>query len=140
MNETQKNGTPHLAATANAPSKRRSRRLERIGDYQQAALAYPDPLAANLGALNSDLMRISYRLMRATDKALALSANPLEDFDTLRPALEACSHVSRQIHRLSQLDCRLRSSRPRKPTTSRSAMPASGPRPTEDLPGEETPG
>jgi hypothetical protein len=86
----------------------RSQRLKRIRDYRQEALGNPDALQANLGAINSDLMRIAYRLMRATDRALGQCPQPLEDFPSLLPAIETCSQLARQIDRLAQLDARLR--------------------------------
>src|SRR5262249_57693061 len=67
-----------VASPADSPptGRRRSRRLERIRDYQRDSLADPDPLQANLGAVNGDLMRIAYRLMKITDAALARSPYP----------------------------------------------------------------
>jgi hypothetical protein len=50
--------------------RRRSRRLERIRDYRRQSLANPDPLLANLGAANGDMMQVSYRLRRILDVAL----------------------------------------------------------------------
>jgi hypothetical protein len=111
MSETLPEEKPEEAADpADSPptGRRRSRRLERIRDYQRGSLANPDPLQANLGAVNGDLMRIAYRLIKITDAALARSPDPAEGLAGLLPAVGACSQVTRQIHRFSELSHRLR--------------------------------
>ncbi len=106
-NKTENNG-----ATAPEPAAcPGNRRLERINDYQEESLASSSPLAANLGAVNSDLMRLSWRLMEATDQALARSPKPIAEFAMLRGPMEMCSQLARQIQRLSELDNRLRATK-----------------------------
>jgi hypothetical protein len=100
--------TPARPVGALPDEPRRSQRLKRIRDYQQEALGNPDALQANLAAINGDLMRIAYRLMKATDQALGRCPRPLEDLPGLLPAIETCSQLARQIDRLAQLDVRLR--------------------------------
>ena len=87
--------------------RRRSRRLERIRDYQQQSLANPDPLLANLGAANSDMMQVSYRLRQILDVALARSAGAPDDLPGLLPGVNAFSQLTRQIHRFCDLSHRL---------------------------------
>src|ERR1700733_11419344 len=94
--------TPSNASMANGRAvhpgtRRKSQRLARINDYLQQALADPDALAANVGAVTTDLMRVEYHLMRAIDKALVRSANPLDEFQTLRPAIDTCAQLTRQM-------------------------------------------
>jgi hypothetical protein len=112
MNETRIGTTGEQAnnSAGREPPKssRRHRRLERIRDYECDALAQPDALVANLGAINSDLMRLAYRLLRSTNAGLAQYATSLEDVATILPAIGVCSQITRQIDRLAQLDCRLR--------------------------------
>ena len=88
--------------------RRRSRRLERIRDYQRQSLGHPDPLQANLGAANGDLMQVSYRLAKALDAAFARSAAAPEGLPGLLAAVGALSQLTRQIHRFSDLSHRLR--------------------------------
>ena len=87
--------------------RRRSRRLERIRDYQRQSLGHPDPLQANLGAANGDLMQVSYRLTKILDAALARSAAAPDDLPGLLSAVGAFSQLTRQIHRFSDLSHRL---------------------------------
>lgn len=96
------------SAVPTSSERRRNPRLQRIRDYQREALANPDALAANLGAVNADLMQIAYRLLKATNAAFAQSANPLEDFTALLSALNVSSQLTRQIHRLAEFDERRR--------------------------------
>jgi hypothetical protein len=89
------------------PSRRLNPRLKRIRDYERDALNNLDALKANLGAINADLMRVDYRLLNATNAALARSSQPMEDFPALLPALNVISQLTRQIHRLAELDGKL---------------------------------
>jgi hypothetical protein len=87
-------------------SPRRNRRLQRVADYRQKALANSDALVANLGAINSDLMVIAYWLMRATKTTLAHSSNPCEELASHLPAIQTCAQLTRQIARFAQLQLR----------------------------------
>ena len=70
----------HRACSRVAPDRRaaagshepqtKDERHERIKDYLRSALAMEDPLAANVGAVNSDLMLFGYSLQRAITKAV----------------------------------------------------------------------
>jgi hypothetical protein len=90
-----------------AAGRRRSRRLERIRDLQRQSLAHPDPLQANLGAANGDLMRICYRLTKMLDAALARSAAAPDDLSGLLAGVATFGQLTRQIHRFSDLSHRL---------------------------------
>lgn len=82
---------------------------ERIQDYVRQALDDPDALAAILGATNAAMIGLNYQIMEAVRAALAKAANPLEDVPNLLPAFKTCSQATREIHRLAQVDRRLRS-------------------------------
>lgn len=112
---------PQQTQSGHSPKRPRSSRLQRIDEYRQEALAQPDALRANLGALNSDLMRMAYRLNRATNRALAHTSDLLQEFNTVGPAVAACLQVARQVDRLAQLELRLQGPPPPRETT-----PASG--------------
>lgn len=93
---------------SNGPLPQSSLRLQRIDEYRQEALANPDALSANLGAVNSDLMRMAYRLMHVADEVLAQSANPLEEMSKLLPVIGVSAQFARQIQRYAEFDTRAR--------------------------------
>jgi hypothetical protein len=102
----QTNGT---SGGSSSPShSRRHRRLQRIADYLDQSLANPDPLAANVGAISSDLMKLQYRLTKNLNTALVRSPEPVETFRSFLPAIQTCSQLTRQIFRLTDLSYRLR--------------------------------
>jgi hypothetical protein len=102
-------GEPSTNGTAQPRQrKEKSRRLERIRDYQRQALAHPDALLANLGAINSDLMKLAYRLLQSTNSALARCRGSQEDVEAVLPTVGVCSQIARQVDRLAQLEWRLR--------------------------------
>jgi len=108
-------------------NRRKAKRPQRIRDYEQEVLNDPDALAANLGAVNADLMWISYRLGKVTRAALARSTNPLEDLAGLLPAINASAQVARQIHRLAEFDSRQRGGAANgAPAASRKQLPQVG--------------
>jgi len=110
------------------------RRLARSNDYRREALADPDALAANLGAINGDLMTIAYRLLQATDAAFARSDSPLEDFASLLPAIGVGSQLARQIQRFAEFARRLRPPQAPKPALPLAPGPdgSTGPRGEEN--------
>jgi hypothetical protein len=118
-NHPQTNGTSN-AAQPGPSSRRRNRRLQRIQDYLHQALTNPDPLAANVGAISSDLMKVQYRLTKAVDTALARAQDPVEEFRSFLPAIQTCSQLARQLYRFADLSCRLREA-PGQKTPSESA-------------------
>ena len=79
-------------------------RLTRIEDYRRQALANPDVLAANLGAINSDLMQIAFRLMKVTEQTLAESTQPCKDLGKVLPAIGMTSQITRQIQRFAAIE------------------------------------
>ncbi len=81
-------------------------RVRRIMDLLREALAREGALEANLGAVNSDLMLMGYRLKRAIDEAMGTAA-ALDQFQRLMPAVESYLRLTRQMERLAQLSLRL---------------------------------
>lgn len=82
-------------------------RLHRIDELQMQSLQQEDPLQANLGAANGALLRFGYRMEQAIEDVLQQSANPLERFERLAPAIDMYLKVMRQVDRFAQLDQRL---------------------------------
>ncbi len=88
-------------------------RLRRIMDYRQEVLAKADALEANLGAVNSELMSIGYRLHQAIEAAMEVAPGALDDFQKLMPAIDNYLRIAKQIDRFAQLDLRLVKARER---------------------------
>jgi hypothetical protein len=82
-------------------------RLQRILDHLHEALAAESPLAANLGAVNSDLMLMGYRLQQVIEAAMAATPVGLDQFELLMPAISNYLRIIKQIDRLAQLSLRL---------------------------------
>lgn len=96
-------------------------RLQRIRDYATESLAKLGPLEANLGLVNSDLMNMAYRLKQAIEKAME-TAEELEDFEVLLPAIDKFQMLAKQIDRFTQLELRVRNAHPVDKTAVTSAM------------------
>jgi hypothetical protein len=79
------------------------RRLQRIRDLLAEALEYPDPLAANLGVIGSDLAFLVWCVKDAITRSLAGSASelPVGEIDLLL-------RITRQLDRLAQVQRHLR--------------------------------
>jgi len=94
-------------ATANqaADQAARNERLELIRKFQADAMKRPDALSANLGVINSDLMRMLSRLSEALEKSMA-NTEPGADRHFAQQA-ETYLKFVRQIDRLAQLDRQL---------------------------------
>lgn len=86
---------------------RKDERHERIKDYLRTALAMEDPLAANVGAVNSDLMLFGHRLQQAITKALEMTPTALDEFGRLMPAIDSYMRISRQVERFAKLNQQL---------------------------------
>jgi hypothetical protein len=98
------NGTTKKSSLTRDSKRPRSARLRKISDYRRQALADPDALVANLGAANSELMKMGYLLYRQICRAFARAA----DFDESAAALLVYLQLVRQSERLTQLEQRLR--------------------------------
>jgi hypothetical protein len=117
-----------------------SQRLERIEEYLARALANPDALAANLGAINSDLMRIGYRMMGVINQALAESPQTQKELGKLLPAIAISAQLARQIHRLAEFDGRRRTPQSDGGHSAFSPPEVGAPSPVEGLRSEENVG
>ena len=80
---------------------------ERIADYLECSLRKPDAIRATIGAINSDLMLIGYRLNRAVHTAMETTPEALNEYGKLMPAVESLLKVYKQIDRFTQLEVRL---------------------------------
>lgn len=83
------------------------RRLQRIRDLSAEALEYPDPLAANLGVIGSDLAFLVWCVKDAITRSLAASTSelPVGEIDLLL-------RITRQLDRLAQVQRHLREEAP----------------------------
>jgi hypothetical protein len=82
----------------------RDTRLALIHAYQDQALKHPNPLAANLGVINGDLMELVYRLRQALDSSASRSP---ADFPQLAQQVDVLLRTVRQVDRLAQLERQL---------------------------------
>jgi len=82
-------------------------RQRRIDDYRRAALAMEDPLAANVAAVNSDLLLFGYSLQQAITQALQTAPTALDEFGKLMPAIDSYMRISRQVERFAKLNQQL---------------------------------
>ena len=76
-------------------------------DYLRSSLAMKDPLAANVGAVNADLMAFAHCLQRAITRALDMAPTALGEFEKLMPAIDSHMRISRQVERLTKLNQQL---------------------------------
>jgi len=81
-------------------------RLQRITDYLESSLGKPDALQATIGAANSDLMLVGFRLNEAVQAALNSRPAALSEFGKLMPAVESLLKVYKQVERFTQLEVR----------------------------------
>ncbi len=82
-------------------------REQRILDCLECSLRQPGALQATIGAVNSDLMLIGYRLNQAVQTAMNTTPAALNEYSKLMPAVESLLKVYRQVDRFSQLEVRL---------------------------------
>ena len=66
---TAPNSSPPAPAETELPLD--GERLDLIRRFQREALARPNPLAANLAMINSDLMKLCQRLSKSMEKSVA---------------------------------------------------------------------
>ena len=94
-------------AVGNREPQAKDERHERIMDYLRSSLAMKDPLAANVGAVNADLMAFAHCLQRAITRALDMAPTALDEFEKLMPAIDSHMRISRQVERLTKLNQQL---------------------------------
>jgi hypothetical protein len=110
------NQTGPIAAEPAVGRGSHAARLSRVVDYQAQSLGKPDALQANLGSLNSGLMRIALNLDEALEQALSGGPRTVERVQKLLPAIETHLRVARQVDRFAQLEMRSEMSRQPKPS------------------------
>lgn len=105
--ETDRDVDPGAGQATEVTETEKDERQQRIEDYLRTALAMEDPLAANVGAVNSDLMLFGYSLQRAITKALETAPAALDEFGKLMPAIDSYMRISRQVERFAKLNQQL---------------------------------
>ena len=119
-----KKKTAELRTAPSAPTERREKnkvmidaahnhesRLSRVADYQAKSLAREDDLEANLGSINSGLMRVALWLDETIDQVLESGPRSVERLTRMLPAIDAHLRVARQVDRFAQLEIRAVESR-----------------------------
>ena len=91
-------------------------RLTRVLDYQASALTKEDHLEANLGSINSGLMRIGLWLDETIGRAMAGGPPTVERMHRILPAIETHLRVTRQVDRFAQIELRAAAARKPKAT------------------------
>ena len=98
---------PTDTPTDTAADERPGLHLQRIQDLLAESLALPNAFAANLGAQNSGLMRMAYRLQHSIEEALDEGPATIEELEYLRPLIETFLKTTKQVDRYSQLCMKL---------------------------------
>jgi hypothetical protein len=88
-------------------NKQTDRRSQRIADYCAAALENPCPLAADVGVVNSDLMRVQCFVQEALNHAIAEIIPTLTGLASVTPGIDTLLKVNKQIDRYTQLEIQL---------------------------------
>lgn len=88
-------------------------RLSRVLDYQASSLEKDDPLAANLGSINSGLMRIALWIDQTIEQTMESGPPSVERLNQLLPAIETQLRLTRQVDRFAHIE--LRANEARKP-------------------------
>ncbi len=113
-------------------------RLRRVNDYQVASLAKPDALAANLGSINSGLMRVALWLDAAIESALESGPRSVERIQRLLPAIDTHLRIARQVDRFAAIEIRAAEVlKPRTDTETGARGRPEMPTPTRSPQGEE---
>jgi hypothetical protein len=82
-------------------------RLDLIRRFQREAMGRPNPLAANLAMINSDLMKLCQRLSKSMEKSVAKLGSSAGEHEQLARQTMTYLAVVRQIDRLAYLDLAL---------------------------------
>ena len=97
----ESNTNTDMAGTSDTPSQSTELRKKKIRDLLNEALADPDTLDANIGAMNAQLMEITNRYAELVIQALD---GPLEDtieLDEMLPRLDRVAKLTNINERLS---------------------------------------
>ena len=96
-------------------------RLSRVLDYQASSLEKHDPLEANLGSINSGLMRVALWLDEAIEQAMESGPPNVERLPQIIPAIDTHLRVTRQVDRFAQVEMRAAEARKPKPMDDENA-------------------
>lgn len=103
-------------AEAVRPASSHKARLSRLLDYQASSLEKDDPLEANLGSINSGLMRVALWLDETIEQAMESGPPNVERLSRILPAIDTHLRVTRQVDRFANIE--LRAAEARKPTST----------------------
>lgn len=103
-------------AEASRPTNSHDARLSRVLDYQASSLQKDDPLEANLGSINSGLMRVALWLDETIEQAMVSGPPNVERLSRILPAIDTHLRVTRQVDRIANIE--LRAAEARKPKSS----------------------
>ena len=103
-------------AEAAQPTNSHDARLSRVLDYQASSLQKDDPLEANLGSINSGLMRVALWLDETIEQAMESGPPNVERLSRILPAIDTHLRVTRQVDRFAQIELRAVEARKPKPT------------------------
>ena len=81
-------------------------RLKVVNEYLSKSLAKRDPLEANLGSVNSGLIRVAVQLDETLRKAIESGPRTLEFMHQLEPSIELALKLARQIGRFADVELR----------------------------------
>lgn len=108
-------GERAVAETAQAANSHDAR-LSRVLDHQANSLEKDDPLEANLGSINSGLMRVALWLDETIEQAMESGPPNVERLSRILPAIDTHLRVTRQVDRFAQIELRAVEARKPKPT------------------------
>ncbi|WP_437191594.1 hypothetical protein [Planctomicrobium sp. SH527] len=115
--------------SSDAPAKPRhpvsshEARLSRVLDYQASSLEKKDPLEANLGSINSGLMRVALWLDETIERAMQSDSPNVERLSGILPVIETHLRVTRQVDRFAQIEVRAQEARRPKPNKDNHGVP-----------------
>jgi hypothetical protein len=95
------------AANTMADAVAANLREQRIADYMEDSLAKHDPLEANLGIVNADLMKIAHQFQRVLDDAMQQAPETLSEMIEFMPGIDGYLRIVKQVDRFSQLTMKL---------------------------------
>ena len=102
---------------------RHDARLSRVLDYQASSLEKEDALEANLGSLNSGLMRVALWLDETIEQAMDSGPPNIDRLQRILPAIDTHLRVTRQVDRFAQIELRAAEACNPKVTDDSSAKP-----------------
>ena len=81
-------------------------RLSRLHDYLTNSLEKKDALEANVGSVNSGLIRVAIWLDETIEQAIESGPCSIERIESVSPAIDTQLRVARQVDRFAQIEIR----------------------------------